>query len=152
MIGEFINVRLKQAYRAVKGIGLFRLIFLAGLLGFLAFILFKQTEILPNAYYFLGVYLSLIVSIQLARQDKLFLKSHFNNYKLICFTEYTILTIPLLLCLIYHSHWLLVFISFPLLFLIVNLDFKVKARDLNTKIQQCIPYACFEWKRIKNVC
>ena len=146
MIGEFINIRLKQAYRAIKGIGFFRLIFLAGLLVFLSFILFKQTEILPNAYYFLGIYLSVIVSIQLTRLDKLFLKSHFNNYKLIWLTEYSILIIPLLLCLIYHSHWLLIIILFLTLFLIVNLDFKVKRRDLNTKIQQCIPHDSFEWK------
>ncbi|MGZ2369606.1 hypothetical protein ACXR6G_07450 [Ancylomarina sp. YFZ004] len=146
MIGEFINIRFKQVYREIKGIGLFRVIFLAGLLVFLGFILFKQTEILPNVYYFSGIYLSVIVLIQLIRHDKLFLKSHFNNYKLICLTEYSILTIPLLLCLIYHSHWLLIFISFLSLFLIANLDFKVKPRDLNTKIQQCIPYDCFEWK------
>jgi len=146
MIRGFINIRFKQVFREIKGIGLFRFIFLAGLLVFLGFILFKQTEILPNAYYFLGIYLSVIVSIQLVRHDKLFLKSHFNNYKLICLTEYSILTIPLLLCLIYHSHWLLIFISFLLLYLIANLDFKVKPRDLNTKLQQWIPYDCFEWK------
>lgn len=146
MIGEFINIRFKQVYREIKGIGLFRVIFLAGLLVFLGFILFKQTEILPNGYYFLGIYLSSIVLVQLVRHDKLFLKSQFNNYILIYLTEYSILIIPLLLCLIYHSHWLLIFISFLSLFLIANLDFKVKPRDLNTKIQQCIPYDCFEWK------
>ena len=146
MIGEFINIRFKQVYRAIVGIGLFRAIFLAVLVGFLGFILFKQTEILPNSYYLLGIYLLVIVLIQLKRQDKLFLKSHFNNYKLICFTEYLILSIPLLACLTYHSQWLSNLILFPSLFLIVNLDLKVKGRNLNTKIQQCIPYDNFEWK------
>jgi len=146
MLGEFINIRFKQVYRGIKGVGLFRAIFLAGLLGFFGFIMFKQTEILPNAYSVLGIYLLIIVLIQLKRQDKLFLKSHFDNYKLICLTEYLILKVPLILCLTYHSQWLLTFVLFPSLFLIVNLDLKVKRPDLNTKIQQYIPDDSFEWK------
>lgn len=146
MIGAFIKIRFKQLYRAIEGIGFFRAIFLVGLFAFMGFVLFKQTEILPNAYYILGIYLLLIVLIQLKRQDKLFLKSHFKNYKLIYFTEYFILIIPLLVCLIYHYQWISTFILFPSLFLIVNLDLKLKRRDLNTKIQQCIPYDSFEWK------
>jgi hypothetical protein len=146
MIGAFINIRFKQFYRAMKGIGLFRVIFLAGLVAFFGYFLFKQTEILPNAYYVLVIYLVVIVLIQVKRQDKLFLKSHFNNYKLICLIEYLILTIPLLVCLIYHYQWYSILILFPSLFLIVNLDIKVKRRVLNTKIQQWIPYDIFEWK------
>lgn len=146
MISAFINIRFKQFYRAIKGIGLFRIVFLAGLFAFLGFVLFKQTEILPNAYYVSGVYLLLIALIQLKRQDKLFLKSHFNNFKLIYLTEYLILTIPLLVCLIYHYQWLSILILFPSLFLIVNLDFIVKRRVLNTKVQKWIPFDNFEWK------
>jgi uncharacterized membrane protein YiaA len=146
MIGEFINIRFKQLYRTIEGIGLFRAIFLAGLMVFLIFIMFKQTEILPNAYYFSVIYLFLIVSIQLTRKDKLFLKTHFSHYKLICLTEYLILLIPLLACLTYHSQWFLTFTVLLSLLLIANLDLRIKRRNLNTKIQQYIPYDCFEWK------
>jgi len=146
MIDAFISLRGSQLWREIKEIGFFRILILGGLIGFLFFILFKQTDVFPNVYSVLSIYLLFILLIQLIRQDKLFLKTHFRQYKLICLSEYVILSLPLFVCLIYHAHWLLTLVVFLSLVIIINLNFKFKRRDRNTKIQQFIPDDSFEWK------
>lgn len=146
MIEAFIKIRIKQFSREIDGIGLFRLVFLVGLFSYLSFIVFQQSKILPNAYYILGIYLFTIASIHLKRKDKLFLKRHFTRYKLIYSIEYSTLTLPLFICLLYHTQWLLMLILILSLSLITQWDFQTKNLNLNTKIQQWIPQDSFEWK------
>ncbi len=117
-----------------------------GLLAFLAFTMFMGTSNIPEVYYVSEIYLLIIVFIQIKRQDKIFLKSHFNNYNLIYFIEYLLLSIPIIVCLIFHYQWMIVAVFLFAISLIVNIDFKPKHRSLNTKIQQLIPNDCFEWK------
>jgi len=147
MIEAFIKIRFKQFYRWTIEMGLIRLIFLIGLLGFIAFILFKQTSKIPNAYYVSGAFLLMVILIHIKRQDKIFLKIHFINYKLIYLAEYLLLIIPVIVSLIYHFQWIIAVSILCAIGAIVNIDIKKpKQRNLNTKLQQLIPYDCFEWK------
>ena len=146
MLLAFFKIRLKQIIRSTKEIGLFRIIFIIGLLAFIAVALFKQTANAPNFFYSIGIYLTIITLIQVNRSDKRFLKIHFNNFKLILLTEYILLLIPLFICLIYYKHWILLISVILLTFLIINIDFKPRQKSLNTLIQRLIPAKCFEWK------
>lgn len=146
MIKALIKIRFKQLFRGIIGIGLIRIIFLIGLLGFVAIIMFIQLSINPNVYYITVVYLLIITLIHIRRQDKVFLKSHFANYKLIYLAEYFLLILPIILCLAYYFQWFSAVLVLFGIGIIINLDFKFIQRSLNTKIQQFIPHDCFEWK------
>jgi len=146
MIQAFINIRFKQIFRALEGLGLIRTIFLIGLLVFIGFGLFVQTASTPNSYYITGLHLLIITLIQVKRPDKRFAEINFNNFKLIFLIEYLLLMLPLFICLIYHKQWMQVISFVVLTLLIVNLDFKLKPKSLNTSIQKLIPSDCFEWK------
>jgi len=146
MIQAFIKLRLKQIFRATKGLGLVRIIVLIVLAALFVTALFMQTERTPNSYYVTGIYLIIIALIHVKRQDQRFLKIHFNNFRLIFVTEYLLLMSPLLICLIYNNQWISVISSLLLISLIVNLDFKIQQKSLNTSIQKMIPSDCFEWK------
>jgi hypothetical protein len=146
MISAFVKIRLLQAYRAAKGLGFFRTLFVIGLLVFFAFGIFMQTEELPNAYYVSGIYLIMIAMLQVRRLDKWFLKIHFSNYKIVLLTEYLLLLIPLFFCLVYYFQWITLFAVVISSIIVVNLDFKPRHNSLNTMIQRLIPADCYEWK------
>ena len=88
MYTQFIKIRTKQILRALYGLGVFRFLFLCALLTFFGFIIFKQTALSPNNYYILFIYSLILTSIQLKRPDRVFLKTHFENYKRLIFIEY----------------------------------------------------------------
>jgi hypothetical protein len=146
MISALIKIRWKQFYRSLTELGLFRVLFLAGLVGFAVYILFMQCESSPNDFYAVAIYVFLLVQLQIKRRDKLFLKSHFANYKKILLAEYSLLSTPLLFCLTFHFQWAALAASLALTYFLPYLDFVPKQRGLNTKIQQLIPGLCFEWK------
>ncbi len=145
MIKALLIIRLNQTFRNIIEIGLFRMIFLIGLIGFLVFALYiKTAESLASQYISIG-FLLLILLIQLQRKDKLFLKSHFSNYKILMLSEYLLLSTPILVCLLIHKQWFSVFELLGLL-IIVHFDLKQKRKSLNTKLQEMIPIDCIEWK------
>ena len=146
MIQVFINIRFKQISRALEGLGLIRTIFLIGLFGFIGFALFMKTAITPDACYVIGLYLLIIIFFHLNRPDKRFAEINFTNFKLLFLIEYLLFMLPLFICLIYHMHLTLVLSVVVFTLLIVNLDFKLKRKSLNTFIQKLIPSDCFEWK------
>ena len=146
MIRSILYIRLKQAGRAATGLGLGRCLFLAGVSGFLAFLLFLQTAAFPNSLYAAGIYLAVIFLLQLNRPDKQFLKITFIHHKVIFLAEYLLLLIPLLICLAYHQLYQLLTATFVIAFLITNVDYKARHRSMNTMIQRVIPASCFEWK------
>jgi hypothetical protein len=146
MVRAFIKIRTKQIFRAIDGIGLIRVVFLISLLGFLTFGMFIQLSKAPNLYYMVSAYFGMILLIHINRSDKIFLKTHFENYKFIYLAEYLLLTLPLILCLLYYQQWLVSVVLLTAFLFVVNWEFKVKHRSLNTKIQRLIPHDCFEWK------
>lgn len=146
MIKEFIIIRIKQSFRALIGIGLIRLFFIVGLITFLASATYIVTAEQTNATYFSAGYIILLLSIQVRRNDKLFLKSHFSNYKLIIAFEYFTASIPLFICLILHAHYLAIGAITLGILTTVHLDIKPTKKSINTKLQHLIPPDCIEWK------
>jgi hypothetical protein len=146
MISAFIKIRFKQIIRATNGLGLFRIVFLSGMLGFFAYGLFILTAEPPDLFYASGVYLMTILFIHVKRSDKTFLKIHFRNYKLIIFSEYLLLILPLFIGLSYHKQWISFLSVITLTLLIVNIKFKPGQKSFNTALQALIPSDCFEWK------
>lgn len=74
MIVEILNIRVKQTVRIISQIGIFRTIFLFGLIAsFLLFLFIKTKE---NSYeeLMIGIFVLLILLIQLKRKDKEFLE------------------------------------------------------------------------------
>jgi len=146
MLRAFIRIRFKQLFRAIIEIGFFRIVILIGLIVFLGIYAFMLTEKSPNSMYISGITLGIIALIHTKRQDKIFLKTHFNNFRLILYVEYLLLSIPILAFLIWHLQWIPIA---ALLFtpgIIVFIDVKPTYRNLNTKLQKLIPNTCFEWK------
>lgn len=146
MLEAFIRIRYKQTFRAIVEIGFLRLIFVIGLLVFIGAFAFMQTSKLPNSFYAVGVTLIIILLIHLKRRDKLFLKTHFRDYRLILFVEYLLLSSPIIIFLVLHFQWIpLISLLFATLFM-VFINYKPTYRNLNTKLQKLIPDSCFEWK------
>jgi len=146
MIKAFIIIRIKQLYRGLKDVGLFRLIFLLGLIGFFGFFLFTKTSEQSGCFFIVALSLLLILLIQTNRKDKRFLKSHFDNYRVILFSEYLLLLLPLIIMLAVHLQWLPVVILVPLLLIIPAIEIKIQSKGLNTRVQKWIPSESFEWK------
>lgn len=145
MIKALLIIRLKQIYRGLIGIGLIRGIFLIGLIGFLGLSLYIKTSDKSTSQFVSVAFIFLIIIIHLKRSDKLFLKSHFSNYKLLIFSEYVVISFPILLFLVIHKQWISL-IGFSSLLFIVHLDLKSRYSSLNTKLQSLIPSDSFEWK------
>ena len=146
MIEAFIKIRLKQFYRGLIGVGLIRIIFLVGLVGFIAFVSFIETSKSPDSYYVTGITGLILLMVHTKRQDKPFLKTNFDNYRLIYLTEYLILASIIIAFLIFHFQWIPLLLFIAAIYLIVHLDLMQKQRNLNTRLQQFIPSECFEWK------
>jgi len=145
MIKALLIIRLKQIYRGLIEIGLIRLIFLFGLFGFIGLFLYTKTSDESTSQFISIGFLLLIMLIHIKREDKLFLKSHFSNYKILMLSEYILLSIPIIVFLLIHEQWISI-ISLLGLFIIVHLDIKTKHTSLNTRLQVLIPSDSIEWK------
>ena len=146
MVAAFIKIRLKQFFRGVIGIGIFRIIFLILLFGYLMTFVFLLTGNQENALYVVGTISLLTLWIQTKRKDKVFLKTNYEKYKLIYFTEYVALSFIAIIFLTINLQWIPLLILLTAFCLIIQLDIKMKQRSLNTKLQLMIPSECFEWK------
>jgi hypothetical protein len=145
MIKALLTLRLKQIYRALSGLGFFRAMFIVVLAGLLGLFLYVKASDAATSQFISGVFLILILLIHAKREDKLFLKSHFSNYKMLILSEYVLLALPFIVVFIIHQQWISV-ISFLGLLIIINIDIKPKYSSLNTKIQALIPSDSIEWK------
>lgn len=145
MIKALFIIRLKQIYRAVIEIGLIRIILLFGLVGLFGYLLYAYSSDIKISLMISIGFLSVLTLIQLNRKDKLFLKSHFSNYKILLLFEYFLLSIPVIVCLLIHKQWSSL-ILFSGLLAIIHLDYRAKYSTLNSKLQRLIPSDSFEWK------
>jgi hypothetical protein len=146
MIKALIKIRVKQIYRGLIGIGLIRLIFIIGLLGSLSFILFNGVADGKSAYYLAMGNIIIYIFIQVRRQDKTFLQTHFLAYRFIFCVEYLLLSIPMVVSLFYHQKWIQLVIIAVRSLTVPLLDYKPRKRSLNSKLQQIIPSDSYEWK------
>ena len=145
MIKALLEIRLKQIYRGVVEIGLLRSVFMTGLIIFLGFTLYIKSADKVTSQYMSIIFLLLILFVHVKRTDKLFLKTHFSNYKTLILAEYIALSTPILCCFLIHKQWIAISELLWLL-LIINIDLKARNSTLNTKLQKLIPDDAFEWK------
>ncbi|MCG6185862.1 hypothetical protein [Maribellus maritimus] len=145
MIKALLTIRLKQISRGIVGIGLFRMLFLIALLAFAGFALYvKSADEVVSKYISIG-FLLLVFYVQVKREDKLFLKTHFSSYKMLLFSEYLVLALPVIICFLIHKQWIA--LSFLAgLVIVPSIDFKTRYSNLNTKLQKLIPVDAVEWK------
>ncbi|MFA5417891.1 MAG: hypothetical protein WC341_05480 [Bacteroidales bacterium] len=146
MIAAFLNIRIKQFNRAMSGLGLFRVVFLLGLLGFAGFVIFMLSSEETNSYYVSGGLVLILITLQLNRRDQAFLKTHFDTYKRLFLVEYALIAFPIALVLSIHSQWIPLLLLVASTGIITQLDYKPKQRSTNSLLQRLIPPASFEWK------
>lgn len=146
MIRNFLFIRRKQFFREVKVLGLIRCIFLLILFGFVVTAILEYTSQTPHIYYTVVIYLVVIVSVHLNRKDLKFLKIRIDKYKRILFIEYTILTLPLLVGLLYNQYYGVVGLLLIAIGFISAMEKTFPLVISNNKLLQWIPDHCFEWR------
>ena len=146
MIIEILNIRVRQLFRMIIQIGIFRAIFLFGLLslfiGYIFLILSEKTYHI----YLISVFIALILAVQVKRKDKVFLSVYAKKYQVVFFIEYLILSFPLIIPLIYYELWSWMFLFVLSLLIISFLNFNIKRTSVNSVLQRLIPNNNFEWK------
>jgi len=145
MIKSILKLRLKQIFRAVSEIGLFRIIVLFAIVSIIFFALFTELANTKNIYYVSGIYFLLVFFIHIKRQDIHFLKIYFEKYKTIQFFEYLIISLPLIVGLAIYNYLIIPIYLFALL-ITVHIEINIEKSSRNSKIQRLIPNPSFEWK------
>lgn len=146
MIKAFVIIRIKQVYRLLLELGIFRILFVLGLLTFLGFILFMLTSNNEKAIYSALIAPIFFAYIQLKRKDSIFLKTHFAHYKIINWVEYALASLPLIVCFVYHAQWELILLLLMANGVSVQANFSFTRKSVNTVFQRFIPDESFEWK------
>ena len=98
MILMILKIRLIQAFRVLKEIGLLRILFL---IAFMAYII-KHAR---NSYVVTIITGIILLSIHASRKDKRFLKLNFNRSYLIFFVEYFTLVCPIIVVFCFLRDW-----------------------------------------------
>jgi len=146
MVKALMLIRVKQAYRAIVQIGLFRSVFLCGLLFFVGSLLYSYASYKLYSQIISVGFVLLLLSIHIKRGDKLFLKSHFSHHKRLILFEYVFLSVPVLSLLLIHLQWLSILELCIGILLVSLFDITTKHRILNSRLQAAIPADSFEWK------
>lgn len=145
MIKTLLLLHFKQLFRSLNGIGLFRQLFLAGLVAFIGFVVFVSSAV-PSASVWLSlIFLAFVGLIHLKRNDKTFLKTNFARYRLLMLAEYAALATPVAACLIVHAQWLSAAVIAGIVPL-AHLETKPSSSSLNTRLQASLPNDAIEWK------
>jgi hypothetical protein len=92
------------------------------------------------------IVLLFILMLHTKREDKLFLKINFSNYKWIYLVEYLLISLVLLVFLLIHNFWNITLLTIVVIGIITQSDLKINRKNYNTRIQKWIPDECFEWK------
>lgn len=146
LIKAFVLLRLRQLKRMLEGLGLFRFIFLMGILVGASMSLFSLILKSGHVQIAVGIFLLSIFMFHAQRKDLTFLKINFIPYKAILRVEYFFLALPLIVLLIYLRNWILLSVLVLGIFTIPFYELKIQRKSLNTKLQQLIPATAFEWK------
>jgi len=146
MIVEILNIRIKQAYRILSQVGLFRTVFLLVFLApFLAFLFIKTRE--SNYEEMMGgIFLLSVLFIHIKRKDKEFLEIHAPKPQQVFFTEYLFLSAPMLVSMLYKGMWKYFVVYLIVLALIPCLKITFRKNSINSIFQKQIPDGNFEWK------
>lgn len=125
----FLYIRIKQFLRILIELGIIRSIFFLAFCVFVYFLHLKYYWLNNNIYVPLG-YVFLISSIHFSRKDKKFLRLFFENPSILIFSEYIIISLPLLVLAILSFNWLhlliLLLFNTALSFFLFNLSFSFR--------------------------
>ena len=146
MTNEILKIRVKQLFRVISEIGIFRAIFLLGLISFVLLAMF--TKLAENSYreIVIGIFALTILSIHSKRKDKEFINIYASKPHIVFLIEYVLLSLPLLITLIYYQLWSYALIFFLFLVIIQFLKINTNKTSINSGFQKMIPDDNFEWK------
>jgi hypothetical protein len=146
MLNVILRVRLQQFKRFLVELGFWRSVIVLIAVCLLLLAVFKYSAERQMAFLIVGVAAFQIAAIHLFRSDIRFLQVCFEKPLAVLRFEYTLMSIPVLICLLIHQQW----IALAALLLAVNsvsfLNITVKRTILNSRVQRLIPDYFFEWK------
>jgi hypothetical protein len=128
--------------------GIFRLAFLLILCSFAVVMIYVASEKEQNSYFIAAGWALITIFIHTKRKDIIFLNINMLLFPCICFVEYSLISIPLIICLSLNEQWISVLLILLSAAGISFIDIKRKRgkRTLNTRLQQYIPSDMYEWK------
>lgn len=163
MITTFIKIRLLQFFRLLKGIGLLRIIIVLLILWFTTYMVFHFLILPENTVKSLIAIGLFLLSLQVSRNDKHFIKTTIKNPYSIYLGEYLLLILPFLVIWIVYSNWIGVGLLILIILLIPLISINLKLRylgsvikfliypfnsNLNSKFKVRLPFisiSSFEW-------
>ena len=100
-----VKIRLLRAKREIRSLGLLYSLLFAALISGAVFVLYKQYLQRPNCWAAAGILLALAVVVQVSRTDKEFVFRQLPNPKRAVFTEYSLLSLPFTVPVLFTPHW-----------------------------------------------
>jgi len=143
---SILQIRIKQVYRAVSDLGLFRTLFVIALIIFLMMALYTYISQAAWSKWISAAYIFTLLLLHIKRPDYRFLKINAVNHHALLFLEYLLLSIPLLICQVYFRFFDLAGITILGLIVIPFVDISYKRKGLNNRLIKAIPDEAFEWK------
>ena len=146
MLTEILKIRVKQSFRVISEIGLFRAIFLLGLISFALLAMF--TKLAESSYreIIIGIFALTILSVHSKRNDKRFINIYVPKPYLLFLIEYFVFSLPLMFALIYNELWSYALIYLSFIIIVPFLNINAKKQSINSGLQKLIPDNNFEWK------
>lgn len=138
MIRAVFKVRISQFFRLLNEIGLFRVIFLLIILGFVLFFTYQFITTSENTIISLILIALLLLSVHTSRKDKPFLEAIIKQPYLIYLSEYMVLTLPVLVIWIVKNNWIGAGILLLVVFIIPLIYYNLQFRYLGSIIQLLI--------------
>jgi len=149
LIIHLVKIRLLQAFREIRDMGMFRAVFLiAGIAPFLALFLYRRLSVQGYDYAILGGALFLAFIIHRSRKDYYFLSKLSISPAWIFFVEYLVFSVPLLVLLFIFGRYIQSFMYVVLLSAICFVKPApkgAKTKTFNAWVKH-IPTAMFEWR------
>ncbi len=146
MIIKILTIRLKQIYRDVSNIGLFRMLVAVVFLFLFFLFLFNQLQIYRNGIIAISVQILLIASIQINRSDKKFLSIISKNPYPIYLFEYLTFSLPIFILCFVNKRFDLVLYQIVGIASVSTLNVTIKKTNRNNFFLRLIPAECFEMK------
>ncbi len=163
MIITIFKIRLSQFYRILTELGLFRVIALLLVFGFVFFLVFHIVINPQNTITALIAIGLLLLSLHASRNDKHFIKTTIRSPYLFYLSEYLFLILPFIVIWIVHFNWMGtgLLILIVLLIPLISINLKLSYLDsiikmlinpfsssLNSKFNVSLPFVSarsFEW-------
>jgi hypothetical protein len=148
MIRQILKIRIKQAYRNISTVGLFRIAIIVIIFLLFSAFIFRQLQQNPNGLITILLLIVAIFFIHIKRKDKNLLFTIYKKTQLIYLAEYFTFTTPFLIILLIAKRYDLILYQLIGVSLIPFLKTSLsdKKLNLNNKLLEKIPYNCFEIK------